>query len=429
MNDKTVICPSRLGGIIEAIPSKSHVHRLLICAALGDRDVKIPCPTVSEDIEATARCLASLGAAVTYGYGGGAISISPIFCSADKKTAPPALLDCGESGSTYRFLVPLAPALGRAAEFHLAGRLPQRPMDELWTALEAGGAHINGRGTSVVNITGQLASGRYVLPGDVSSQFISGLLFALPLLECDSEIVIRGTLQSAGYVRMTLETLREFSIDISETTAGFAVAGGQKYIAPSKTVFPEGDWSNSALWLCAAAAGGSGVTVRGLRPGSSQGDSGICNILRRFGADVDESRDGVTVRPGRPLCGISFDASDIPDLVPALSLVAAAAEGITTVTGAGRLTLKESDRRDTVCRTINALGGQAGFSGDTIIIKGTGNLAGGCVDAYGDHRIAMLAAAASVICRGEIILSGADAVRKSYPDFFGDFRALGGVTV
>ena len=418
MTDSIKISPRPLSGSLDAIPSKSHVHRLLICAALGEGDVYIPCPVPSEDILATARCLGSLGAAIHINESG--LRVGAIKSNLQNT----ALLDCGESGSTYRFLVPVAASLGIRATFHLEGRLPSRPMDELWSVLEGAGAIITGKGSPDVTISGRLKAGRFRIAGNISSQFISGLLLALPNLEDESEIVITGELQSAGYVDMTLDALREFGVTITKTPTGFIVPGRQRFIAPKKTVNPEGDWSNSAIWLSAGAVSGNGITMRGLRTDSSQGDRAIADILRRFGAKVTVDGDTVSVSPSR-LKGIVLDARDIPDLVPSIALVAAAAEGGTEITNVGRLALKESDRRQSVCDTLNQLGGCAEYDDDTMTIRGVGIL-GGEVDSCGDHRIAMLAVAASAISRGDITLHRAGALAKSYPAFLEHFTLLGG---
>lgn len=416
---KVIITPCALSGVIPAIESKSHVHRLLICAALGNHaETFLPCRVISEDIAATVRCLNALGADIR--ETGGGLTVSP----ANHTQSPPAKLDCGESGSTYRFLVPVASALGRDAEFRLSGRLPGRPMEELWSVLESHGVKVKGKGGDRVNISGALAPGKYIISGSVSSQFISGLLLALPRLPGDSELIITGEAQSAGYIDLTLSVLRDFSVKIIPTASGYLIPGGQKYTTPEKLV-SEGDWSNAAFWLSAAAMRGTGITVTGLKTDTTQGDSAICGILSHFGADVSVTGSSVTVRPGK-LHGITLDAGNIPDLVPVISAVAVAAGGDTIIRNVSRLRLKESDRIRSVCETINNLGGQAESDDNTITIHGSGSLAGGIADSFGDHRIAMTAAAASVICRGGVTITGAGATGKSYPGFFDDFAALGG---
>lgn len=419
------LTPAPLSGTVAAIPSKSHLHRLLICASLGDTEICLPCPMLSQDIEATIRCLNALCATVE--YQNNELSIIPIQASHQNVT-----LDCGESGSLYRFLVPLVGALRKTATFKLSAKLPQRPMDALWNTLEAHGITIIGKGTASPIVSGTLTPGRYEIPGDVSSQFISGLLFALPLLSGDSEIIITGETQSIGYIQMTLDALKDFSICIGSSRtptptdiSGFSVPGNQHYHAKNTPV-PEGDWSNSAFWLCAAGACSGEITVTGLNRNSGQGDKAVCDILRQFGADVTQAENAVTVRKGN-LHGITIDAADVPDLIPALAVVAAAAMGTTVIQNISRLRLKESDRVTTVCGLINALGGNAASDENTITIIGNGALSGGTYDAFQDHRIVMAAAIASTICKNPVTVTNAQNVDKSYPEFFHDFARLKGI--
>lgn len=418
---KLRIEPHPLSGSLPAIPSKSHVHRLLICTALSKQGGTLPCPVFSQDIAATVRCLQALGADIATGADG--CTVSPL----RRKPDTPAVLCCGESGSTYRFLAPVACALGIDAVFRLSGKLPQRPMTPLWQALEAHGAKISGKGSAAPEISGQLTAGCFTISGDISSQFLTGLLFALPLLKGDSRLVITGKLQSKGYLQLTLDTLRAFSIAIRPTADGFFISGGQRYHTPP-TLCPEGDWSNAAFWLCAAACTGSGITMTGLSPDSAQADRAVCRILQQFGAFVSSDGNAVTVRPA-PLHPVRLDAGDIPDLIPAVAVAAAAATGDTVIENAGRLRMKESDRIATVCAALNTLGGSAESTADTIVIHGRGHLRGGCADACGDHRIAMLLSAASVLCREPVTICGAEAVEKSYPTFFEDLAALGGCVI
>lgn len=411
-----VITPAPLRGTVKAIPSKSCVHRLLICAALADRPSSLSCAVLSEDILATVRCLAALGAKTE--ISGGRIAVKPPLNHGRK-----AVLDPGESGSTYRFFTPLASALGCEAEFRLHGKLPQRPMEPLWNEMERHGVRISGKGTDHPCLSGQLTAGRYRLSGGISSQFFTGLLLALPLLDGSSRIETEGHLESAGYVSMTLEALSRFSVKITREGTDFIVPGRQRFTAPEH-LDAEGDWSNSAFWLCAAAAGGK-ISAAGLTFPSAQGDSAVLDFLRRFGAPADFRGQTASVSAA-VLHGADIDVGGTPDLVPALAVAAAAARGTSRFINAGRLRLKESDRIASVCGALNALGGRASASGSVITVEGTGSLRGGTVDACGDHRIVMLAAAASVLCSEPVIIRGAEAVNKSYPTFFGDFSALGG---
>ena len=429
------------GGSVQAIASKSQAHRLLICAAVcaagAVRETFIACGSRSQDIDATARCLESLGAIVRRTPAG--YYVTPI---SRKKNAGGSVLDCGESGSTLRFLLPVCGALGRTASFIMGGRLPARPLSALYDEMASHGCTLTEPGNSPLNCEGQLTSGTYTLPGNVSSQFISGLLFALPLLpaECNSpseirfptESVIRvtGVLESRPYVDMTLDALRLFGLLISEddTQRCFRVPGGQTGSSP-ETVPVEGDWSNAAFWLSAGAIGSGEITCTGLNPESRQGDRAIIELLIRFGAKVtvhnDPRRSVCTAASGK-LHGIDIDAENIPDLVPVLAAVASVAEGKTTIRNAGRLRIKESDRLRTITDSLSSLGADITETENGLIIIGKKTLKGGETDSYGDHRIAMTAAVLSSVCSSGVTIKNAEAVNKSYPGFFEDFSALGG---
>lgn len=391
--NKTII-PAPLSGTIAAIPSKSMAHRLLICAALAGDGSEVVCQGTSRDIEATRACLDAMK------QGG--------------------VLPCGESGSTLRFLLPVVAALGLDAEFHMEGRLPQRPLAPLDGQLEAHGAVLHRPRPEVLRCSGQLTPGAYTLPGDVSSQYISGLLFALPLLDGPSTLTVTGTLESAAYVEMTLNALRQFGVDITVTEQVFHIPAC-RYHGPER-VRVEGDWSNAAFWLCAGALSRP-VTVTGLDPESLQGDRAVIELLERFGAAVTKTDGAYTVGPGR-LHGIEIDASAIPDLVPVLAVVAAAAEGTTEIIHAGRLRLKESDRLVSVRQLLENLGASVEEHPDGLTIYGGRPLSGGTVDSCNDHRIAMAAAVAAVLCREPVTVLGAEAVEKSYPAFWKDYEKL-----
>lgn len=389
-----IITPGKLCGTLEAPPSKSHAHRLMTATWLaGKKNSESLC--TSEDTRATFRCLNEL-------HGGG-------------------ILDCGESGTTLRFLLPVASALGINAEFIGHGRLPERPMSALNNALRENGAVISADNLPI-KVSGQLHPGVFRVPGNISSQFISGLLFALPLLDGDSEIVIEGKRESIGYIDMTLDTLRSFSINIEETQSGYKIKGPQKYIEPDSPRV-QGDWSNAAFFLCAGALGGE-TDITGLSPDSRQSDRAVVNILKDFGADV-KCGDMISVR-GNGLRGIKIDISQCPDLFPTLAAAACAALGDTIFTNAARLRIKESDRIEAVEKMINSLGGSAESTEDSLTVRGTGTLPGGEVDSFNDHRIVMAAAIAACICENPVVIHDAQAVNKSYPNFFEDYRKLGG---
>jgi len=409
------------GGVIAAIASKAEAHRLLICAALADDETFITCGSSSEDIEATVRCVNALGAVVRHERDG--FFVTPVKRS--KKSAH-LVLDCGESGSTLRFLLPVCGALGVRVSFMMAGQLQVRPLSALYDEMVSHGCTLSKPDNSQLYCEGQLKSGTYTLPGNMSSQYVSGLLFALPLLSGDSLIAVTGVLESRPYVEMTLAALRLYGISIfAEDGQTFRIPGGQTFCSP-KTVKVEGDWSNAAFWLSAGAIGRNKITCTGLNLDSHQGDRAIIELLTRFGAKITMENDSVTVSPGI-LGGIEIDAADIPDLVPPLAAVASAAEGKTIIRNAGRLRLKESDRLHTVAASLANLGAEITETEDGLIIVGKEKLTGGETDSFGDHRIVMAAAVLSTACTGPVLIKNAQAVNKSYPGFFNDFNtALGG---
>ncbi len=413
-----IISPQSLGGKITCIASKSRAHRLLICAALSDAPVNLLINESSEDIDATVRCLISLGANIVKTADG--FSVSPI------KTVPKnPILDCGESGSTLRFILPVVGALGAEAKLKLSGRLPSRPLSPLWEELVRGGMTLSWENENTISCGGKLRSGTYTLPGNISSQFISGLLFALPLLSGESTLRLTGKTESAQYIAMTEEAIRQFNIDFTYKDSTYSISGNQRPSYPEKTPLKvEGDWSNAAFWLVAGALGG-GITLCGVNHASLQGDKAIVSLLKQFGAKVECNGDAVSVSKGN-MHGMEIDASQIPDLVPILAVLAAAAEGETKIYGAERLRLKESDRLLTVCDMLTALGGKVLQTDDGLIIRGGTPLSGGTAQSAGDHRIAMSAAIASILCTGPVTVQGAETVMKSYPKFWEHFSLLGG---
>ena len=390
-----VIAPGKLRGRVTAPPSKSHVHRLLIAAALSREETRVRCPGENEDIRATARCLSALGASVerdgeTWTVRGGL----------DAAKEP---LNCGESGSTLRFLLPLCAALNDETALTGRGRLPSRPNGPLLSALRAHGARIDGDFLPIT-VRGGLRPGDFALPGDVSSQYFTGLLFALPLLPGDSTLRCTSPLESMPYVDLTLSVLRRFGVRIGDTENGWRIPGSQTYRSPGSAE-AEGDWSAAAFWLGANRLG-NGVSTDGLDRASCQGDKAVEALLKRIGGEID--------------------VADTPDLMPILSAIAAALPGKTTrIVGAARLRLKESDRLTAMAKAIRALGGDAEETPDGLLIRG-GKLRGGTVDGMNDHRVVMSAAVAATACEGPVEILGAEAVNKSYPDFWKDFEALGG---
>ena len=375
------ISPRQLRGELNIIPSKSQAHRYLICAAFADRTTDLICPDTNEDIEATADCLRALGAQIArtvFGY-----RIMPA------KTLPEtAVLPCRESGSTLRFLLPVAGALGIETTFVMEGRLPKRPLSPLWEEMERMGCRLRRPTENTILCSGKLRPGDYFMDGSVSSQFISGLLFALSMIG-GSKLTVTGSVESKPYIEMTKKALGFFSSN--QNTGAVTV---------------EGDWSNGAFWLAANALG-NGICVNGLQPDSPQGDRAAAELIPALAEQI------------------TFSAADIPDLVPILSVVAAANRGA-VFTDIRRLRLKESDRVASTIAMIENLGGQAEADDNTLRIQGTG-LKGGTVDACNDHRIAMAAAIAATVCHGPVTVLGAECVKKSYPGFWDEYAKLGGV--
>jgi len=387
------LIPTKLSGTIAAIPSKSFAHRLLIAAALADRPTVVHCPLLSKDIAATIGALTDLGAKID--IAGENITVIPI----RERETP--IVHCGESGTTARLLLPIAAALTDGATIAGEGSLPGRPFDALCCAMAQNGCVFSSQ-TLPVAFVGRLQPGTYEISGNISSQYISGLLMALPLLNSEfripnSELHLTSPLESSGYVDMTVEVLATFGITIQKTPSGYAVPGAQTYHSPGY-VAVEGDWSNAAFWLAA------GVKVTGLNENSLQKD-------RRFAEEMHKGE---------------INAAEIPDLVPILAVYAAGRVGTTCITNIHRLRLKESDRVASVAAMLRALGGDVEAGENELIIRGRGRLAGGTVEGQNDHRIVMAAAIASCFSEDEVVITGAEAVEKSYPNFFSDFKTLGG---
>ncbi len=415
-------------GSVSAIASKSVMHRLLIAACLSDSESEVICSTNSKDIEATINCLTGMGAKIV--KEGISYHITPI-----KKVTSLARIDCGESGSTLRFILPLIAILGRGAEITMHGRLPDRPLSPLYEEMQRHGAVLSLQGTNPFLVKGQMAGGIYEIAGNVSSQYITGLLFSLPLSDTASEIRIIGKLESRPYVNITLQVLRTYGIEIIEedyseddrVTVCFKIKGSQTYKAVKK-ITVEGDWSNAAFFLSLGAITENGITTRNLNLDSLQGDMKITTLLRDFGADLIYSSNenglkDITVT-GAKLKGIDIDASDIPDLVPILAAVAAVSEGTTRISNIERLRIKESDRVLSVIDTLTKLGADIREEDRMIIIEGKTSLKGGTIDSVNDHRIAMMAGIMSARCEGPVTIIQPAAVNKSYPYFFEDLAGL-----
>lgn len=379
------LTPTKLRGAITPPPSKSYSHRALIAAALGGAGSVLTNLADSRDITATRRCLDAL--------------------AAPGDDLP--LLDCGESGSTLRFLIPVALALRGGARFTGQGRLMDRPQKPYFDLFDEKGVFYEQK-DGVLSVQGALPPGTYRLPGDVSSQFVTGLLYALPLLDGDSEIVLTSPLESRAYVDMTVEVLSRFGVRAAESANGWAVPGGQRYRPNSLEI--EADWSQAGFFYAAKGLGND-LTLQGMNPNSTQGDRIIVPYYEQLSRGGD----------------VELDVSQCPDLVPPLAVHAAVRRGTTRIVNAARLRIKESDRLATVTATLNALGARIEESPDSLTIHGVDALAGGVdVDCCNDHRIAMMAAVAATRCKEPITLLGAQCVAKSYPTFWEDYKKLGG---
>ena len=393
---------SLLRGELSIPASKSCAHRALICAALAEGRSVISGVTMSKDIEATIGAMTALGASFS-------VEESTITVDGISEVPEKALIDCCESGSTLRFVLPIAAALGIESVFSGRGRLPQRPIDIYFRELGRNGADFHSR-TMPYIISGKLRGERYEVEGNVSSQFVTGLLFALPLLGEDSEIILTSHLESRPYVEITLDMLSRFGISIEKTYNSFRIKGGQKYKPHDETI--EGDYSQAAFFFVANALG-SDVKINNLLPDSVQGDRRITDII------ASASKNGT-------VSGFRADCSDIPDLVPILAVLGAFGTEESVIYNAERLRIKESDRLSATADMLNALGGDVTVTQDGLVIRPTGSMHGGSIDSVGDHRIAMAAAIAATRISEDVVIKGAEAVEKSYPEFFRDYAKLGG---
>lgn len=407
------VSPSFLKGEIEILPSKSYVQRYLFASALCDAQTEIKALTQAQDIRHTTSCLNALGADIK--YSAGKFTVLPIQARHGR-----VHLDCGENGTLLRFIIPVASALGINCTIDGSDRLRQRPITDLLECLKQNGLAAND--TYPLTLNGKLTAGDYRIKGNISSQFISALLFALPLLDGDSKIIITGELASINYVNMTLDVLQKFKVQILETDYGFFVKGNQKYISTGK-ITAEGDWSNAAFFLAAGAINGD-ITLKGLDIDSKQGDKEILNILNKCGANMQFNNQIIKVRKSN-LKSCKVDAKHIPDLVPIVSVLAAYAQGETEIINVERLKDKESDRLSAILTMLKTLGIKCRSDGKTLVIQG-GKLTGGTIDGVNDHRIVMSGAIAALNAESKITIADAQAIEKSYPTFFEEYIKLGG---
>lgn len=397
------IVPSRLCGELKIPSSKSYAHRALICASLANGSSEISGISLSKDIEATISAVTALGAEISVNSSGRALVNGLSY------THKGNVIDCNESGSTLRFIIPVAAALGAEAEFCGRGRLPERPIDIFTRELGKKSVSFSNGGKLPFTLSGRLKSGIYEIEGNVSSQFVTGLLFALPLIDGDSIIKITSRLESKPYIDITAECLRRFGIEITETDSEYRIKGSQKYKPCSLTV--EGDYSQAAFFYVANYLG-SDIQIGNLNENSVQGDKKIVEIIAEM------------CRNGNK--GFEADCSDIPDLVPILAVLGSFGSERSVIYNAARLRIKESDRLNAISEALNSLGGKIEVTSDGLIINPVSSFHGGIVDSCGDHRIVMSAAIAALRSDNDIIIKGAEAVEKSYPSFFSDYNNLGG---
>lgn len=412
--------PSNLFGSVTVPPSKSAAHRAIIAAALAHGQSTIKNVDLSSDIRATIGACENLGCKISVIDGD---PYHTLVVDGGLSNSGSAVIDCAESGSTLRFFIPIVCTLAGRKIFGGSGRLPLRPIDAYFDIFDKQKiAYTHPNGTNLpLTVDGVLSPGQYMIDGSVSSQYITGLLFALPLLGGDSAITVTGNLESRGYVDLTVSILEQFGIEISHSGSEYFIHGNQAYQPQQHTV--EGDYSQAAFFLVGGAISGE-VTICGLQLDSLQPDRTIIDILRRMGADI--RRDGNELVAGiSNLRSITVDVSQCPDLVPPLAIAAAYAEGQTHITGAARLRIKESDRLESVAANLTALGIGVTALDEGLIIRG-GHMQTGTVNSYGDHRITMAFAVAAAGAENGITITGAQCIGKSYPRFFKDYESLGG---
>ena len=427
--EKIRIIPTKLKGTVIAPSSKSMGHREIICAGLAEGTSIVDNISMSKDIEATCRCLRALGVTIedvpSKFVGRSALKVT----GTGKLRAAEAGADCGESGSTLRFFIPLGALLGEAFTFTGHGKLVSRPLNAYYDIFEKQGLKYQTaeEGHLPLTVNGRLQAGLYQLPGNVSSQYVSGLLFALPLLGNDSVIEITSELESSAYVDMTLSCLKKYGIEIvNEDNAHrrYLVRGGQKYQVMDSNV--EGDWSQAAFWTVGGSLGET-VICSGVDYTSLQGDKAVVPIMEGMAANIKVQGNDVVTDGGNTKATV-IDAANCPDIIPVLTVLAAVSEGTTEIINAGRLRIKECDRLAAITQELNKLGADITELPEGLIIKGKpeGLQGGAEVDAWNDHRIAMSLAIAAQKCTEPFTLTGASSVQKSYPEFWQDYKLVGG---
>ncbi len=422
------IYPRKLNGEVKIPPSKSMAHRAVICAALGDGVSKVTNIDYSDDIIATIEAMSSLGARITKKEEHLEICgiKSPENIEANLVRSE-RLIDCNESGSTLRFLVPIAALFDGVNRFVGRGNLGKRPLDTYYNIFDEQNIKYSYKeGVLDLKTEGKLQSGEFKVKGNISSQFITGLLFTLPLLDGDSKILITTEMESKGYIDLTLSAMKDFGIEIiNNNYEEFIIKGNQTY--KSRDYRVEGDYSQGAFFFCADALSNN-VILNDLKLDSLQGDKEVIDILTRMGLDIINKNNGLIGIANERLKATIIDGSQCPDIIPVVALVAALSIGTTEIINAGRLRIKECDRLAAVTSELNKLGAKIKEKEDGLIIEGVKELKGGAeVWSHKDHRIAMTIAIASTVCKDSIVLKDYECVSKSYPQFWEDFKSLGGV--
>ncbi len=406
------IIPAPLCGEVNIPPSKSAAHRAIICAALSEGTSRVTPYCTSKDIKATVSCLKALGMNIKEDAEGYTISKGEI--------TKGATLNFGESGSTARFLLPIAAALGANITATGEGRLPERPMDTLTKLFREHNVEVSSDSLPL-SLKGSLSGGDFRLPGNISSQYISGLLLAAPLMNENTDIIPTTALESVGYIDMTISAMKKYGAEVEETENGWRVLSDVIYTAQDTVI--EGDWSQAAFFMAAAAIGGD-IKIKGLDFASLQGDMAALDVFAAFGANICITDDVLHIKRAE-LRGIEVNAANIPDMVPAIAVTAAFAEGKTVIHSAERLRIKESDRIKTTLNMLNAFGIKTEEREDGMVIYGS-KPKGAVIDGANDHRIVMSAAVAAAFADGDSVIKGCEAVNKSYPEFFDDFKRIGG---
>lgn len=417
---KFVIQPNKLKGIVTLPPSKSLAHRAIIAASLARGKSIIKNIEYSNDIKATIKAMKTLGTMIFEYDDYLEIDGTTTFMKSNCE------INCCESGSTLRFIVPISLVYENNLHFIGEGRLGKRPLDIYYNIFEKQGiGYLYREDVLDLYVRGQLLPDVFEIPGNVSSQFISGLLFALPLMNGDSVIKVTSPLESKSYIDLTLDILDKFGIRVMNNQyKEFIVFGNQSYKPTDYEV--EGDFSQAAFYLCAGALGNQ-ISIKGMNLDSKQGDKAMIDVLKFMGCTLNEGEEGSSVYSGLLSSSIKVDGSQYPDIIPAIALCCALSHGVSEIVNISRLRIKESDRLSAIVEMINLLGGIAIEQNDSMIIQGVSSLHGGNVSVYNDHRMAMMAAIASTVCDNAVVIDNKECVNKSYPGFWDDFKMLGGV--